>query len=133
MRRLPNAAVLVAAYVAAGCGGSGSRDSTAETGLTVDNARVLEIFTVHETDFSLTPKTIRIERFGYYGFAAVNEGDVTHALAIRGPGIEKETGSIAPGESEELLVFFNRAGTYRLYCPIDGHAQQGMEASVRVH
>ena len=30
-------------------------------------------------------------------------------------------------------MFFNRAGTYRLYCPIDGHAQQGMEATVRVH
>jgi uncharacterized cupredoxin-like copper-binding protein len=94
---------------------------------------VLKTIAVHETEFALSPKTIRIERFGYYGIEAINDGEDTHALAIEGPGVDKRTGDIAPGESETLLVFFTKAGTYRLYCPVDGHEAQGMTATVRVH
>jgi plastocyanin len=134
LSRLCTAAVLVgAAVLLAGCGGSGSDSTTASAGLTVETTRVLEIFAVHEDEFSLHPKTIRVERFGYYGFEGINDGGVAHALAIRGPGVSEQTGSIAPGESKKMLVLFKRAGTYRLFCPIDGHAQQGMEATVRVH
>jgi plastocyanin len=122
--------VIGAALALTGCGG-GSGGSGGAT--VVDDVRVAEIIDVHETDFRLTPKTIRIDRFGYYGLRAINDGDVPHALAIEGPGIEKRTKEIAPGSSETMLVFFRRAGSYKLYSPLDGDEQKGMKATVKVH
>jgi uncharacterized cupredoxin-like copper-binding protein len=80
----------------------------------------------------LSPSTIPIDRFGYYGIKAVNDGTVTHALTLRGPGINKTTGEIAPGESKTFAVNFQRSGTYGLYCPIDGHKAKGMTGKVKV-
>jgi uncharacterized cupredoxin-like copper-binding protein len=88
---------------------------------------------VHETEHALSPKVIRIERFGYYGIQAINDGTTTHALAISGPGVNNKTGNVEPGKSETMLVFFQNAGKYKLYCPIDGHEQKGRRATVRVH
>jgi uncharacterized cupredoxin-like copper-binding protein len=51
----------------------------------------------------------------------------------RGPRLSKRTIEIAPGESKSFAVFFKRAGTYELYCPIDGHRAKGMKATAKVH
>jgi len=132
-RRLAIVLCGAAALALPGCGGDGGGGSSGEEGITVDNVRVLAIVEVRETDFALEPKTMRIERFGYYGLKATNDGDVPHALALEGPGLEQRTKEIAPGESETMLVFFRKAGNYKLYCPIGDHEQQGMKATVRVH
>ena len=95
---------------------------------------MLRVIDVHETEWKLEPSSIRIERFGYYGLRGVNDGTVAHALELRGPGIPaKSTGEIPPGGSKTLLVFFRRVATYTLSCPLDGHEQKGMKATVTVH
>ncbi len=134
-RRLQRVACTVSvALVLAGCGGgSTTSTTTAPTPTIVGGFQVLKVIAVHETDFALSPSTIRIDRFGYYGIKAVNDGAVTHALTVKGHGVNETTGEIAPGESKSFAVYFKRAGTYRFYCPIDGHEAKGMKGTVKVH
>jgi hypothetical protein len=121
----------------AGCGGGGgsttATTSTSAQGTVIQNTHVLRVIAVHETEYSLAPKLIHIQRFGYYGLKAINDGKVPHALALHGHGLHQRTGEIAPGRSRTMLVFFRKAGNYLLYCPLDGHARKGMKATVRVH
>ena len=117
--------IAAASLVLGGCGGGSTT--------VVQGIRVLKIIDVHETEYALSPKSIHIKRFGYYGIKAVNDGTAAHALAVEGHGIDKKTANVAPGKSATLLVFFRKAGKYTLYCPIDGHEQKGMKATVKVH
>jgi len=93
---------------------------------------VLRTIVVHETEYELSPRTIRVGRLGYYGFEAVNDGTQAHALALDGHGVHEQTGDVAPGASAKFAVLFRNSGTYRLYCPIDGHRAKGMVATVVV-
>jgi plastocyanin len=127
-------AVLVGLLLA-GCGGGGSNStSTSTKGPTIiDGFQVLKVIAVHETEYALAPSAIKIDRFGYYGIKAVNDGKVTHALTVTGHGIDKSTGEIAPGQSAQFAVYFKRAGKYRIFCPVDGHEAKGMKGTVKVH
>jgi uncharacterized cupredoxin-like copper-binding protein len=86
---------------------------------------------VSETEFRLKPAEITLDKPGTYVFEAVNSGDTVHALEVEGEGIEEETQEIQPGQSAELKVKLE-AGTYELYCPVDGHKEEGMEGKVIV-
>lgn len=69
---------------------------------------------------------------GATSFVVTNRGKLTHGLDISGPGIAKKAaGLIAPGATKTLTVTL-KAGTYKLWCPVPGHAALGMKASVRV-
>ena len=107
-------------------GGCGSEE---ESSAPADAAR--ETVTVSETEFALKPSKVTLEEAGTYTFRAVNDGAVDHALEIEGEGVEVATVTIAPMASAELTVEL-KAGTYKLYCPIDGHEDQGMKGSVSV-
>jgi plastocyanin len=125
--------LLALALVLAGCGGGSETTTTApEVGLTVGGFRVLKIIVVHESEYRITPSKVTVDRLGYYGIKAVNDGATTHALELEGPGIKKGTGSIAPGASKAFAVFFKQSGTYRLSCPIDEHASKGMKGTITV-
>ena len=132
---------LAAAALLAACGGgenatsstTGATATTAAAGGVIKGFHVLAVVDVHETEYELRPATIGFERVGYFGLRAVNDGTVPHALAVSGPGVSERTGPIQPGKSEALAVYFREPGVYRLYCPLDGHRQRGMTATVRVH
>lgn len=64
-------------------------------------------------------------------FQITNTGRYTHALAITGPGVSKKTAMIKPGKTATLAVTL-RSGSYSLWCPIPGHAAQGMKAALIV-
>ncbi len=91
----------------------------------------IDTIEVQETEFSLDPSEITLDRPGTYVFRAVNSGDVVHALEIEGEGIEEETENIQPGESAELEVNLE-PGTYKLYCPVGNHEERGMTGTVTV-
>ena len=95
------------------------------------NEAVVKTIQVKETDFKLQPAEITLDKPGTYVFKAVNSGDTVHALEVEGEGIEEETEEIEPGQSAELKVKL-KAGTYELYCPVDGHAEEGMEGKLTV-
>jgi uncharacterized cupredoxin-like copper-binding protein len=92
---------------------------------------VVKTIQVSETEFRLKPAEITLDKPGTYVFEAVNSGDTVHALEVEGEGLEEETQEIQPGQSAELKVKLE-AGTYELYCPVDGHKEEGMEGKVIV-
>ncbi len=69
---------------------------------------------------------------GSYTFKAVNAGHTTHALAITGPGLSSAaTPSLQPGQTATLSVTL-QAGTYNIFCPVDGHKALGMNLNLTV-
>jgi plastocyanin len=122
--RLRLSLLAAAAVLVAGCGSSKS--------LKVDGTRVFSIVEVSETEYSITPKTITLDRAGYYGIEAKNDGKLTHAIAVSGAGVDVRSAQIKPGKSDTILVLFKKPGRYTLFCPIPGHEAQGMKAGINV-
>jgi uncharacterized cupredoxin-like copper-binding protein len=58
-----------------------------------------------------------------------NAGTYPHSLAIKGVGVNVKTKLIQPGKTAVLLVTLKR-GAYSLWCPVPGHAAQGMKATL---
>jgi uncharacterized cupredoxin-like copper-binding protein len=112
----------------AGGGGGGAEDAQAPSGA---KESVVKTIRVKEAEFVLKPAEITLEKPGTYLFKAVNSGGTVHALEVEGQGIEEETEEIQPGQSAELKVKLE-AGTYELYCPVDGHKEEGMEGKIIV-
>jgi uncharacterized cupredoxin-like copper-binding protein len=111
----------------AACGGSSGGGGG-------DASGVLQTIQISEKEFSLNPSSITVPKAGTYAFEVTNDGQVTHALDIEesGGGNEAESGEIEPGGKKTVEFTFSGAGSYELYCPIDGHRQQGMEGTITV-
>jgi uncharacterized cupredoxin-like copper-binding protein len=117
--------VLLPFLVLAGCGGGGSNESE-------QGGAVVKTVQISEQEFSLTPSAVTLSKTGTYEFKATNAGQITHALEIEGNGVEEETEDIEPGQTMTLRVTLSKDGSYELYCPIDGHKDQGMKDTVTV-
>jgi uncharacterized cupredoxin-like copper-binding protein len=124
----------------AGCGASGGQaaggnqagKASGTNGGSAAAARsVVKTIEVKETEYKLNPAKITLNKPGAYVFKAENTGSTTHALEIEGKGVEEETKDLAAGQSAELKVTL-KGGSYEIYCPVDGHRQQGMEGTVTV-
>jgi uncharacterized cupredoxin-like copper-binding protein len=86
---------------------------------------------VTEKEFHIGLST-RKGAVGSVRFEVKNTGKLSHALAISGPGVKsKRTPLIKPGKTATLTVTLS-AGTYTLWCPVPGHAAQGMKTSLTV-
>ena len=65
-------------------------------------------------------------------FVIKNTGKYAHALSIAGPGIKtKRTPLIKPSKSAVLTVTL-KSGSYTLWCPVPGHAAEGMKTSFTI-
>ena len=126
MKRLALLAGLVVLLAACGGKSGGSKTAAAPSG---GGGQTIQ---VKETEYKLTPSTVAIPSTGTVTFQATNAGKIDHALEIEGNGVEQKIGTISPGSSATLTVNLSKAGTYDLYCPIDGHRAMGMEAKVTV-
>ncbi len=109
-----------------GCGAGGDQEGGGQA------SPVIRTIEVKETSFELKPAEITLDEPGTYVFEAVNDsdGDI-HALEVEGEGIEEETVELKAGQSARLKVDL-KAGTYELYCPVDGHQGKGMEGTLTV-
>jgi uncharacterized cupredoxin-like copper-binding protein len=139
-RCLACCACLLLLVALAGCGASGGQaaggnqagKASATNGGSAAAARsVVKSIEVKETEYKLNPAKITLNKPGAYVFKAENTGSTTHALEIEGKGVEEETKDLAAGQSAELKVTL-KSGRYEIYCPVDGHRQQGMEGTVTV-
>ncbi|HWE88463.1 MAG TPA: sulfocyanin-like copper-binding protein [Pseudonocardiaceae bacterium] len=126
------ALLIVAACSSGSSGGSGSSGAGGSTGTTGTSAAAggaqvtatLTEFKIALSKSSFTP--------GTYTFVATNAGSATHALEITGPGVSNaRTGTVSPGQSANLTVTL-RAGSYDVFCPIDGHKGLGMDLTLTV-
>lgn len=63
-------------------------------------------------------------------FRIRNAGSMQHNFEIAGGSIEERLPSdLPPGETATLTVEFD-PGTYRIYCPIEDHAERGMSRNI---
>jgi uncharacterized cupredoxin-like copper-binding protein len=131
---LLGAVVVVVAAVSGGCGGGASKSNAAPATTTSSapsaGASVIKTVTVHETEYKLTPSAISLTKPGTYVFKGVNDGTIAHALAVTGNGVDSSISAINPGSSGTLKVTLPKAGTYEIFCPIDGHKGLGMDGKV---
>ena len=134
-------AVVVVVAVLTGCGGGngnsggGAEETTTSAGAsggTSGGGSSTKTITISESEFKLSPSNVTLKAPGTYTFKAVNDGSVKHALEIEGSGIEEETEDIDPGNSATVKVTFKGAGSYEMYCPVDGHKDQGMEGKITI-
>jgi hypothetical protein len=88
------------------------------------------IVEVKLTEFSVEmPKTVPPGRMT---FSVTNAGTMEHNFEIEGEGIEKKFDTnLKPGETRNLPVDLP-AGTYRVYCPVKDHKEQGIQLELKV-
>jgi uncharacterized cupredoxin-like copper-binding protein len=128
-------AVLAAGALAvAGCGGSDNNDnggggSKQSAPATSGGGSSVKL---SESEFKIDPADPSVKKTGTVSFQVSNDGQVTHALEVEGPGEEKKTADIQPGQSATLKVDLSKDGTYEFYCPIDSHKQKGMKGEIKV-
>lgn len=87
--------------------------------------------TVTESEYRIVvaPSTLKA---GTFSFVVRNHGKLSHALDISGPGLTTvKVPTIAPGKSRTVTVKLG-GGTFKLWCPIPGHAALGMTRSLAV-
>lgn len=107
------------------CGGSSSGSGTGA-------GSILQTIKISEKEFSLTPSTASLAKPGTYEFDISNDGTVTHSFEVEGNGVEQKAADIQAGSTTTLRVDLTKAGSYEMYCPIDGHKQQGMKGTITV-
>ena len=127
MRRLA-LLLAVAAVLLPACGEEDTPDGASPNGAGASGGDVVEVAL---SEFALKPASFSLEP-GAYTFHVVNDGSVAHALEVEGPTGEVETEDLEPGASADLDVDLSEPGEYEVYCPVDGHREQGMEGTITV-
>jgi plastocyanin len=87
--------------------------------------------TVTESEYTIAVAPAKLQA-GTTTFVVRNRGKLAHALDISGPGLKTvKVPTIAPGKSRTVTVKLG-GGTFKLWCPIPGHAALGMTRSLTV-
>jgi plastocyanin len=133
-RAAPAVVALAAMGLFAGvaCGGGGSSagpTTTASGGGSGGGSRTV---TATETEYKIALSQTSFSP-GTYTFTAVNKGKVAHSLEINGPGVQNQRipGNVSPGQSRSLTATL-KAGSYEIWCPVDGHKGLGMDVKIQV-
>jgi plastocyanin len=139
---LPTSAQLVATLAAAGvavaaCGGGATESATTsapaaqtagEQPATIASGPPVQV-QMNEFTIQLPQQDFRP---GTYTFVASNEGKLPHALEIEGPGgLEQATDTLSAGQTADLTVML-QPGSYKVYCPVGNHDEQGMNTTINV-
>jgi glucose/arabinose dehydrogenase len=82
------------------------------------------------SEWKLTPSRTKVPA-GKLRLVSENIGATQHSLRIVGNGLDVSTEPFGPGQSRSLEIVL-ASGTYQLVCPLPGHDQQGMSASLTV-
>jgi uncharacterized cupredoxin-like copper-binding protein len=100
----------------------------ATAGVVTHTGAAKSTITVTEREFKIS-LSIKTTKAGPVRLVVRNAGKYRHSLAIKGKGVSKRTPLIKPGKSAVLVVNL-RSGRYALWCPVPGHAAQGMKATL---
>jgi plastocyanin len=60
-----------------------------------------------------------------------NPSSVPHAVEIEGNGVQEETETVTGGDAPPITVDL-KPGTYKYFCPVDGHEAAGMKGTLTV-
>ncbi len=137
---LPITAQLVATLAAAGvavtaCGGGSTISTTSAPAAPTAGEQPATTASGPPVQVQMNEFTIQLPqqnfRPGTYTFVASNEGQAPHALEIEGPGLEQATDTLTAGQSADLTVTL-QPGSYKVYCPVGNHDEQGMNTTITV-
>jgi uncharacterized cupredoxin-like copper-binding protein len=120
----------------AACGGDDNGDESSTSAASTSEGAATsgggETVKIAETDFKLDPSDPTVKA-GTVSFDVTNDGQTTHNLEVEGPNGEEELpNDLAPGDKGTLSVDLSKPGKYEMYCPVDGHKEQGMEGEITV-
>lgn len=90
----------------------------------------LRTIAVSGSEFSFTPKEVRMKAGETIVLLFTNEGAYPHNLVIGDLGLTSAT--IQKGESTNLEVTATKPGTYKMHCGIGNHAEKGMVGTLIV-
>jgi uncharacterized cupredoxin-like copper-binding protein len=76
-------------------------------------------------------KTTLSAKAGNVTITMDNPSPVQHAIAVDGNGVSKVGSTVSMGGKSTITVSL-KAGTYKFYCPVDGHRAAGMEGTLTV-
>ena len=118
-------AIMVASVIALALAGAALAGMAAMTG-----AKTTRV-TITEVEYKLTLSRSHLSA-GKTTLVVVNKGKLAHSLSISGPGLTKRliAGTVKPGTSRSVTLTL-KAGTYRLWCPVTGHAALGMKTTLK--
>jgi uncharacterized cupredoxin-like copper-binding protein len=134
------ALVAIASLLLAACGGNDDEDNGDETAASTPatttgggaGGGAGGKVDISETDFKLNPADPTVGA-GQVTFNVTNDGQTTHSLEVEGPnGEQKLDQELEPGQSGTMTVDLSTPGNYEMYCPVDGHKDQGMEGEITV-
>jgi uncharacterized cupredoxin-like copper-binding protein len=142
MRRVITLLLLLLALVAVGCGdddddsGGGAAAPTTTTeqesgGATAESGGAQTLTLVADPSGALKFDKTELEaKPGKVTVVMDNPSDVPHAVEIEGNGVEAETKTLTGGKADVSVDL--KAGEYTFLCPVDGHAEAGMEGTLTV-
>ena len=123
MNKIITAIVLIGLALLVGCNIIGSKDKTQEQA-----PQYLSEIVLQEGDWHITPNDL-YAKAGDVKFIVTNTGIRRHAFQI-GEDVENKL-QIDAGKTEETVL--NLApGDYKVFCPIKGHEEAGMVATLHV-
>lgn len=145
---------LVAVFAAVGCG-SDNKDKTASTPTTPTVSTTSSTSTTPTTGDTTTgggaaskltlaadgggalkfDKTKLSAKAGKVTITMDNPSVVPHSVSVEGSGVDEEGtgGKSGVGKGEKSTVTADlKPGTYKFYCPVDGHEQAGMKGTLTV-
>jgi uncharacterized cupredoxin-like copper-binding protein len=76
-------------------------------------------------------KTALSAKAGNVTITLDNPSPVQHAIAVDGNGVSKVGSTVGMGGKSTITVAL-KPGTYKFYCPVDGHRAAGMEGTLTV-
>jgi uncharacterized cupredoxin-like copper-binding protein len=133
---------VAAAVVLAGCGSSssgggtasgspssagGSAGGTSSAGAAGGGTQV----TVDASEYALKLPSDHMAP-GTYTFTMDNVGHATHAIEVKGPGIDGAKSSTAGPGGKTTLTVTLQAGSYEMWCPVGNHKAAGMDTTITV-
>jgi len=136
------AAVAVVAVAAGGCGSSKKKSASTTSSSTTSapastssaapttGASALKLSADPSGAFKFNTTSLSAKA-GKITITMSNPSAITHAIAVKGAGINKKGSTVGQGSTSTVTVAL-KPGTYQFYCPVDGHAAAGMTGTLTV-
>jgi plastocyanin len=127
-RRLLVGILTTMALAAAACGGN----SPASTASTPTPAPTPQTVSFTETEFKIDTASTTLKA-GDYIFMVQNAGKFPHDLHIATPdGSELAKTDLLQANTSGTVQVTLKAGTYTIWCAVDGHRARGMQGTLTV-
>jgi plastocyanin len=133
--RLPTFLIALT-LVVAGCGGGNDKSTstpapatTESTGAAGGGGSELKL-TADKSALKFDKKTLTAKA-GSVTLTLTNPSSIPHNVAVEGNGVD-EKGEVVSGGKTSTVTADLKAGEYKFYCSVDGHAAAGMTGTLTV-